>query len=289
VLGQAFAEAGPPADLEGAILQGANLSGVDLRGMSLRGTDLRGATLAEAALAGADLTDKDLHAVDLTDADLTCAVLLGTDLTDAVLTGCRIHGVAAWDVKLSGAQQDSLVISAPDDAVITADGLEVGQFIYLLLKNAKLREVIDAVTAKAVLILGRFTEERMRVLNAMGDALRSRNLLPIIFDFEAPKHRDVKDTVQTLAHLSRFIIADLTDPRSVPQELATIVPLLPSVPVQPVIQEDQEPWSMFPTLRRYPWVLEPFRYASAANLVAALDAHVLAPAEAAVQQGRPER
>ena len=40
--------------------------------------------------------------------------------------------------------------------------------------------------------------------------------------------------MRTLAHLARFIIADITDPRSIPQELQAIVPDL-AVPVQPII------------------------------------------------------
>ena len=36
----------------------------------------------------------------------------------------------------------------------------MAQFVYLLLNNAKIRDVIDTVTAKAVLILGRFKGER---------------------------------------------------------------------------------------------------------------------------------
>jgi hypothetical protein len=44
-------------------------------------------------------------------------------------------------------------------------------------------------------------------------------------------------TISILAHLSRAIVADLTDGGSVPHELMAIVPALPSVPVQPIVQE----------------------------------------------------
>jgi hypothetical protein len=40
--------------------------------------------------------------------------------------------------------------------------------------------------------------------------------------------------VSTLAHLARFIIADLTDPSSIPYELATVVPTTP-VPDDPSV------------------------------------------------------
>src|SRR3712207_7199536 len=47
---------------------------------------------------------------------------------------------------------------------------------------------------------------------------------PILFDFEGPTSQNVTATVLTLARLARFIIADLTDPSSIPYELGRIVP-----------------------------------------------------------------
>jgi hypothetical protein len=42
--------------------------------------------------------------------------------------------------------------------------------------------VIDTITSKAVLILGRFTPERKAVLDAIGDELRKRDHVPVLFD-----------------------------------------------------------------------------------------------------------
>jgi hypothetical protein len=96
--------------------------------------------------------------------------------------------------------------------VITVDNVEVAQFIYLLLHNEKIREVIDTIAKKAVLILGRFAGERKAVLDAIREKLRRQNYLPILFDFEKPASRDLTETISTLAHMARFIIADLTEP-----------------------------------------------------------------------------
>ena len=94
------------------------------------------------------------------------------------------------------------------------DHLEVAQFIYLIRNNRKVSDVIDAITSKVVLILGRFTLGRKITLDALRDARRSHNYLPIVFDLEKPTNRDFTETVSTLAHLARFIIADLTDPKA---------------------------------------------------------------------------
>ena len=75
------------------------------------------------------------------------------------------------------------------EPTITVDNLEVAQFIYLLLNNPKIREVIDTIAKKAVLILGRFTPERKAVFDALREALRTRGYLPILFDFEKPSSR----------------------------------------------------------------------------------------------------
>jgi hypothetical protein len=89
-------------------------------------------------------------------------------------------------VKLQNAIQTNLVITPNYQPEITVDNLEVAQFIYLLLNNSKIRDVIDTITSKAVLILGPFTPERKPTLNALRGALRSHNYLPILFDFEKP-------------------------------------------------------------------------------------------------------
>jgi hypothetical protein len=149
--------------------------------------------------------------------------------------------------------QTDLVITGRSEPEITVDNLEVAQFIYLLLNNDRIRHVIDTITAKLVLILGRFSPERKAVLDAIRDELRRKNYLPVLFDFNKPVSRDLTETISTLAHMARFVIADLTDPKSLPQELQAIVPQLPSVPVQPLLQLGSREWGMFEHFLRYPW------------------------------------
>jgi hypothetical protein len=161
--------------------------------------------------------------------------------------------------------------------------MEVAQFIYLLLNNEKIRQVVETITSKAVLILGRFTPERKAVLDAIREALRRQNYLPILFDFEAPVSRDFTESISTLAHMARFIIADLTEPSSLPKELEAIVPTL-VVPVQPVLEGATRPYSMFQDYWKYPWVLRVHHYEGLEGLIASLGDGVIAPAEAKVQE-----
>ena len=303
------------ADLRGADLSGADLSKVDLSGLDLSNTNLRGANLRGANLRGAGLSKVDLSGFDLSGFDLSNtnlsgakliktnlgntnlsgailrgailrgvnlseAILIGTNLTNAILTDCSIFGVSAWNVQLEGATQLSLTITPQDEPAITIDNLKVAQFIYLLLNNREIRDVINTITSKVVLILGRFTPvERKAVLDALRDELRKKNYLPIVFDFEQPSSRNLTETVSTLAHMAHFVVADLTNAKSVPQELERIVPRL-RVPVQPLLHtSEQKPYAMFESFVDYPWVLPLYRYADQKMLLRSLREHVILPAE----------
>lgn len=276
------------ADLRKADLRRAHLVRVDLGRAYLYEADLRGAHLRGADLTGADLDRVDLRGADLTGADLhrsslVSTLLVETNFKEANLTGCSVYGISTWNVTLIGAQQADLVITPFNEPVITVDNLEVAQFIYLLLRNEKVREVINTITSKAVLILGRFTPKRKVVLDAMREELRQRNYSPILFDFEAPGSRDFTDTISTLAHMARFIIADLTEPSSLPKELEAIVPTL-AVPVQPVLEGTTRPYSMFQDYWKYHWVLKVHRYESLEGLIASLGDGIISPAEVKVKE-----
>src|SRR4030095_8126502 len=232
-----------------------------------------------ANLWRANLSEAHLNEANLRGADLDSAQLVETDFTGADLTGCRIYGVSAWNLKLEGGKQQNLRITGLNEPAITVDNIEVAQFIYLMLNNQKIRDVIDTITSKAVLVLGRFTDERKAVLDALREELRKRNYLPILFDFEKPRSRDTDETITLLARMARFIVADISDAKSVLQELRAIVPDLPSVPVQPVILASQEEPGMFDFYRNRPSFLPVHRYVSQEQLLADLGKKVIRPAE----------
>jgi hypothetical protein len=179
-----------------------------------------------------------------------------------------------------------VIITSPGEPEITVDNIEVAQFVYLLLNNTKIRDVIDTITSKAVLILGRFTDERKEVLDALRDELRKRDYQPILFDFDKPTSRTTDETITLLARMARFVIADTSDAKSVLQELRAIVPELPSVPVQPVIIATQEEPGMFDFYQRYPSFLPVHRYDTPEQLLADLSDRVIGSAEATVSELR---
>jgi hypothetical protein len=121
----------------------------------------------------------------------------------------------------------------------------------------------------------------LSALEYVRGALRDRfGLVPIVFDFPPSASRDLTETIQLLASMCRFVLADLTDAKSIPQELSQIVPSLPSLPVQPILLSTQREYSMFEHWRRFPNVLPEFLYDDRDHLLDHLESGVIDPVEA---------
>lgn len=155
------------ADLRKVELFGANLYEADLRGADLRGADLSGtnlyvanfseANLSEANLIFASANNSDFTRANLTKANLNRVAFVEANLEGANLSNSSIYGISAWNLRTnSDTQQLNLVITKKNEPIVTVDDIEVAQFIYLLIRHEKLRNVINSVTKKGVLILGRF-------------------------------------------------------------------------------------------------------------------------------------
>ena len=269
------------AYLGDASLSRAKLQGADLSGANLFATHLRGADLSKATLHGANLAQAVLTKADLSGAKLGGAQLISTDLCDAILTGSSVYGVSVWDIKVNeGTEQQNLIITRVGEPVITVDNIKVAQFIYLLLTNKEIRDVIDTIGRKGVLLLGRFTEGRIGVLERLREELRKRDFVPMVFNFDKPEVKDFTETVRLLAGLSHFVIADITSPKSAPLELQATVPEC-MIPFVPILEKGEEPFAMFTDLwiKHRDWVRRPLRYSSVDRLINKLDAEIVRPAE----------
>jgi uncharacterized protein YjbI with pentapeptide repeats len=274
------------AVLTNASLYGADCTGVDLTRAILNHADLNkanltNANLTEVFLYHADLTEANLTNANLTEANLSMALLVGTILDGATLTSANVYGVAAWGLDLSKvSDQTNLYITPEGRDGLTIDNLELAQFVYLMVHNEKIRGIIDTIGRKAVLLLGRFYAERKAVLDALKAKLRECDLVPIVFDWDKPACRDLTETVALLANMSRFVVADVTDAKSIPQELSEIVPRLPSVPVQPILLHGDPGYAMFEHWKGYSTMLPVFVYHDQAHLLDQVHEAILAPVEA---------
>lgn len=233
--------------------------------VEMRVTKIGSAHFAKCSFEGSDLSycsaeETSFKGSTIRRCSLEHCSLVKVDFSNAELDQVLVYAASAWDLDLTGTRQRDLIVTSKGQGLISVDNLEIAQFIHLLVRNSRLRDVIDTITSKVVLILGRFTPDRKEALNEVRRALQSRNYVPVLFDFDGPASRDLTETIRTLAHLARFVVVDLTDPRSVPHELANIVPMLPSVPVLPILLEGHEAFAMFEHYTRFPWVLPVVKY-----------------------------
>ena len=141
--------------------------------------------------------------------------------------------------------------------------------------------MLSEIASRSVLILGRFTAERKAILDAIRRLLATlpREYIPVLFDFEKPGNRDPIEMIVQLASVSRFVIADLSDPKSIPAELQAIVPQFPSLPVVPIIEAGQHEYAVAQHILRRQSVRPVVAYRDEAHLMMILDSEILMPAE----------
>lgn len=269
----------PSAQLGRASARQANFAHANLQWADLGGADFTRANLRGAFLSSAVLSQATFCKARLDGANLEYANMVQTDFRDASLSGCAVYGASTWDIVVSQATRQNDLQITPDTPQITTDGIEVAQFVHFLQKHGNIRDVIQAIVKRGVLLLGSFGRKRLAVLRELRTQLRQRRFLPIICDFAVPQGRDTTETIATLVGLSQFVIADITSPRSIPLELQATIPNF-MVPFATIIQEGERPFSMFKDLwvKHAEWVLPPISYASVGELVQGLDAAIIEPA-----------
>ena len=267
---------------------GGDFTNATIAKTDLRGSDFSGANLTGATLAGTDLSTVELTGADLSGANLCYAICVDTNFTNANIENAHIYGISVWNIQSQGLKQKNLRVTKDDEPVITVDNIEVAQLIDLILNNRKLRDVISTLTMKGVLILGRFTDERKKILNAIRDKLREYDFVPIMFDFDKAASRDFTETIKILAGMSRFVIADITEPKSSPMELQATVPDY-QIPFLTIIKKGETPFSMFSDLQKYPWVLPTISYGSEEELLKGFKKGILDRAQAAFIRIKSER
>ena len=278
------------AKMPGKARGGGKLPRRPLPVCKLSEANLTEANLTEANLTGADLRESDLSGATLIGTDLSAAQLVGTDLCGATLSGCRIYGVGVWDVFMDeDTQQSGLIITPEGTPDITVDNLKVAQFLYLILNNPEIRDAINTIHSKVVLILGRFSEERKPVLDALREQLRQHDYIPVMFDFEKPAEKSFIEMVSTLANMAHFIIADMTDAKLTMQELQQILSHRPTVPVQPLLLENSNPSLALGDFLAFGSFLKLCIYKNQADLLTSLTEKVIAPANQKAEELAAQR
>lgn len=106
----------------------------------------------------------------------------------------------------------------------------------------------------------------------------------MLFDFEKSESRDLTETIGLIGRMSKFIVADVTDAKSIPQELSEIIPFNPSIVVVPILHKGSLPYSMLEHWQRYQWVLDIVEYESLEWLEENITPAIIEPVEQYIKE-----
>lgn len=222
---------------------GAFAEGLNLRNAVFDGTVFEEGDFSRAYFCGATFRNTRFNKTTLTNAVFDGATFVNCNFNRVNLTGASFHvkeitetvvyGISAWDLQTSdGMKQSNLVIEKTyelySDLIergavpMTVDDIELAQFVYYLSSHRRMRDTINILNTKGVLLLGRFKHGGLDRLYAMRKWLQQKGYSAMIFDFERPDNLDLIETVVTMAGLCKFVVADISGP-SVAVELDAIL------------------------------------------------------------------
>lgn len=231
------------ATFEGTRFEEGDFSRADFSGSTFRSTMFNKTILTGATFDGATFVNCNLNRVNL----------VGASFRVKEITETVVYGIAAWDLQTSAdMKQSKLVIERTyefySDLVqqgkvpMTVDDIELAQFVYYLSNHKKMRDTLNILNDRGVLLLGRFKEGGLERLYAMREWLQRKGYMAMIFDFARPDNLSLTETVVTMAGLSKFVVVDLSG-SSVPAELQAILGQIK----KPVLACG-DPYALFPDL-----------------------------------------
>ena len=267
----------------GGKLLNVNFSGVVAIRAEFRDVDMISVNWSKALLCNSLIDHCTFSAANFDGANMTESIFARNTVVNSSMVDTQISGILALNNGFDNLSPDRMrCLVQGRNRSFTVQNPETANFVQQV-NDGKFSAVVNEMNEKAVLILGRFSEGRRKVLTEIEEGVTSCGYVPIVFDFEGPKYRDLTESIVLLAHLVKFVIADLTAPRSVGNELRAVAPSL-AVPVVPLIQITERPFAMFYDLWKYHWVLDLVRYDSLQSLKELLPSKIIMPAELKMQE-----
>jgi uncharacterized protein YjbI with pentapeptide repeats len=230
-------------NLSGATIYRAFAEGLNLRNTVFEDAHFEEGDFSRADFTGASFRSTRFNKTILTGANFDGATFVNCNLNRINLVGASfrvkeisetvVYGIAAWDLQTSDQmKQSKLVIERTYDLYsdiiqqgkvpLTVDDIELAQFVYYLSNHKKMRDALNILNDKGVLLLGRFKDGGLERLYSIRERLQSKGYMAMIFDFARPDNLSLTETVVTMAGLSKFIVVDLSG-SSVPAELQSIL------------------------------------------------------------------
>lgn len=230
-------------NLSGVSIFAAFAEGLDLHGSTFEGTHFEEGDFSRANFSGSTFRNSKFNKTILTGANFDGATFVNCNLNRINLVGASfrvseitetvVYGIAAWDLQTSDdMKQSKLVIERTyelysdlirDGKVpMMVDDIELAQFVYYLTNHKKMRDALNILNEKGVLLLGRFKDGGLERLYSMREWFQRSGYMAMIFDFARPDNLSLTETIVTMAGLSKFVVVDLSG-SSVPAELQAIL------------------------------------------------------------------
>jgi uncharacterized protein YjbI with pentapeptide repeats len=250
-------------NLSGVSIHSAFAEGLNLRNSVFEDSHLEEGDFSRANFSGATFRNTKFNKTILTGANFDGATFVNCNLNRVNLVGASFHveeitetivyGISAWDLQTSdGMKQSKLVIEKTYELYsellqrgvvpMTVDDIQLAQFIYYLSNHKRMREALNILNEKGVLLLGRFKDGGLERLYSMRGWFQEKGYMAMIFDFARPDNLSLTETVVTMAGLSKFVVVDLSG-SSVPAELQAILGQIK----KPVLAFG-DPYALFPDL-----------------------------------------
>ncbi|GAB3274234.1 pentapeptide repeat-containing protein [Parahaliea aestuarii] len=250
-------------DLSGVSIYNAFAEGLQLRNTRFVGAHFEEGDFSRADFSGAEFRDTRFNKTIFTGACFEGASFVNCNLNRVNLVGANfrverivetvVYGIAAWDMEVAEqTEQSRLVIEktyelyteliAGGTIPLMVDDIELAQFVYYLSNHRKMRDTLNILNDRGVLLLGRFQNGGLERLYLVRDWFQKQGYMAMIFDFARPDNLSLTETVVTMAGLSKFVVVDLSG-GSVPAELQSIL-----AQIKKPLLAFGDPYAMFPDL-----------------------------------------
>jgi|GEM_PF-5300156 len=251
----------------------------------------RSVGLAGGTFHGGTFTASLFHEVKMQqsmwrDVDLSRVMLFEVDCHDAVFEFCTIFGLGVC--RMIGTPRIQRHLNAGiGDSKLLVDDLKLGSFLYEIDRDDAVPRLFELLASKLILILGRFLPETKARLDRLHSELRLRDYVPVLVDSELIGTFNATTLVNVVAMCARFVVVDVTNPKTVIAEVDAILKQRP-VPVQPIVLVGEPEPVQFPMARRdgHRQLLPVFEYRDLDDLIEKLDRSVIGPCEEFLARGR---
>lgn len=248
-----------------------------------------GCGFSDSKIIESNLNNSVFNDCTFSEIDFYGSSFINAHFLGGVLSDCSVYGVNVWNITMEDVKQSGFIVKhdLAKDVVTEVNDIELASLVNYLADNRKFSSMYDG--SNFVLILGNFGPEHKENLEHLKTKLSNfRNYVPILCDWSVGDARNLLELIVLLAGFSRFIVVDLSGPRSVPAELQAILTSM-LIPVIPLICKNEDAYSAYSYISRFQWVEDLVRYENFGEILDNLETIIVNRAEKLISELREIR